>query len=481
MRNKSNLFAVVLILLLAVSLFAFSACNPDNSDDNTKQPYDVPADLNVGISFFDGDATSVLGMVTKDTLAGVAQEVVTVDGTAYVAYKVSDLTAGFKTFPEITSVKFVSTDEDETEVTMTSFAASYIAIGTEENGAFKASSAAPVFIIDKDGTGAENIVNNVSKVYVNPEMSFAPTVIAAEDRLDLDTVTVSEVTVSDGETALFSFKKKDLAELDQYLVTLTAENKQYIGFKFTEIAAAKGAALPAEITEVQASNLSQSITSLDNAYVLVSKANDPSGDNTLNNIPRFVFDYATVTDMNSDVAKNVASIIINPVATEEPQETLLADLTVAFDGLTLTVTLDDISGATDDGTIVISTESLDAAVTTVTIGGKEATGIFADNRIKTRSTNDGDFYGYSLQDIIACLGKINNKGEFKPAGYTVSTVRFTVNEGDTTSESTVTVAGADMADTLVIDYTKDGSTRVYPASGSNVKNVVKISLYATAE
>lgn len=482
MKHRSNFFAVVLILLLVLTLVAFTAC--DNKNNETDNAYDIPSDLNVGVTFFDGDATSVLGMVTKNTLTSAAQHVIDVQGTSYVAYKVTDLTDSFKDFPVIESVRFVTTDEKQYDVAMTSFGASYIAIGAEEDGAFKALADAPLFIIDKDGTADDNVIGAISKVYVNPVMDFAPSVIPQDERIDLDVITeMSEVTVYDGETVLFSFKKKDLAGLDQYLVTLTAENKQYVGFRFTDIAAAKGASLPDVVNEVKASTLSEAITSLDNAYVLVRKADDPE-DNTLNNIPRFVFDYTTVTDMNSDVAKNVSSIIINPVATEDPQETSVAELTLAWDGLKLTATLDDIAGVTDDGTIVIETASTDAAdVTALTVNGTAVTNLFSDNRVVTKSTNkDGDFYGYTLQDIVNCLGKINNKGEFKAADYDVSTVKFTVtDESGNETASTTTIAAANMADAYVINYLKDGTTRVYPAAGSNVQNVVKIILYTAAQ
>lgn len=480
MKKKTALAIVALMLAAALSLVALTACVNDETPAPDNGAYEIPADLNIGVSFFNGDANNLLGMVTKTVLADKAQSLITVDNVQYAAYKVSDLTAGFNMPDAMSTVKLVTVSESEKEIVLTSFADSYIAIGIVADGKLNASDA-PYFVVNASASSADNVISGISKVYIDPVMGNAPSVIPEAEEFDMGLISISEITVSVGNEALFTFKKSDLAALDQYLLTLTAENKKYVGFKFTEIAEAKGATLPESFTTVKAGTMEKDISSLENAYVVVRKADDPTYEE-LNNIPRFVFDYATVTDMNSDVAKTVTAIIIDPEESEAPAETLLAELTLGWDGLNLTIELDDITGITTDGTIMISTSAVDGSVTSLSVGTQTVVGHFPGNALVTKSTNkDGNFYGYTLNDVLSCLGKINNKGEFKAAEYSVSLIKFTVAENGENVLSSTVVEAADFDNVSIINYTKETPpTRVYLASG-NVKNVVKISLYSVAE
>lgn len=482
MKSKSKFAFVAMLLVIVVSVAVLcAACVDDN--DNTGGSYEIPADLNVGVSFFEGDANSLLGMVTKNSFAEVAQSVIEVNGASYVAYKVADLTADFDIPASFNTIRIIYADESQQDITLNSFASSYIAVGTVENGTLVLGSA-PYFIVNAAAT-SDNVFGKVTRIYIDPAMDNAPTLISAEDKFDLSLISISEVVVSAGNEQLFSFKKSDLASLDQYLVTLTAESKKYVGFKFTDIVDAKGAILPESFSTVKAAgsgSITKEISSFENSYVLVRKADDPSYEE-LNNIPRFVFDYSTVADVNSDVAKAVTSIIIDPEEAATAEDELLATLTLEWDGLNLSIALDDVCGATDDGTILISTPDTDPeSVTSLSVGTSTVAGKFAANAVVTKSTNkDGDFYGYSLNDILSCLGKINKQGEFKPADYQVSYVKYTVSSSDGNVVSDVISENTEFAAINVINYTlEDPPTRVYLASG-NVKNVVAISLYRVAE
>lgn len=482
MKHNSKFVPLAVLLVLALSLLALSACVDDGKKEDGGS-YAIPADLNVGVSFFSGDANGLLGMVTKNSFTDLSQSVITVNGTSYLAYKVSDLTADFNIPASFDSVRIIYADDSRKDLTLDSFASSYIAVGTVENGTVVLGSA-PYFIVN-ESAASDNVFGGVTRVYIDPAMDYAPSVIAAEDRFDISLIGFPEITVSVGENKLFSFKKNDLSDLTQYLVTLTVENKKYVGFKFTDVAAAKEAQLPESFTSVKAVGspaITKELSSFANSYLLVRKADDPSYE-VLNNIPRFVFDYSAVAEVNSDVAKAVASIIIDPVAEEEPEETLLATLSLEWDGFSLTIALDDVCGATDDAVITVSTPDTDpASVTSLSIGTSTVAGKFSANALVTKSTNkDGDYYGYSLNDILSCLGKINKQGEFKAADYQVSLIKFTVSENGENVTSATTVQAADFDAISVINYTKeDPPTRVYLSSG-NVKNVVSISLYQTAE
>ena len=161
----------------------------------------------------------------------------------------------------------------------------------------------------------------------------------------------------------------------------------------------------------------------------------------------------------------------------------MATLSLEWDGFSLSIALDDVCGAPDDAVITVSTPDTDpASVTSLSIGTSTVAGKFFANALVTKSTTkDVDYYGYSLNDILSCLGAINKRGEFKAADYQVSLIKFTVSENGENVTSATTVQAADFDAISVINYTKeDPPTRVYLSSG-NVKNVVSISLYQTAE
>ena len=462
MKKSSKVLAIALALVLVFLVIGLVACN-DNHDNNSEpSDYEVNWANNFGtVSFFNGNGDLIAQGKLSEHLDLVAQETVEIDGTKYVYYSFLPIIQGI-TIPTFSKIKFISSDNNEKTIDFAYARLSEIIaiVGIVENEQFSQFNTLSIAI----GTttyASSDIFANLTKVVFDPE-----------ETLDLDTITMNDVTVYSGENTLFTFTKNDLKALDQHVLTLTAEEKQFVAFKFTDIVSAKNATLPT-ITKVKVGSMEQNITSLNNSYILVSKVENGAYD-TLNNIPRFVFDSTTVQTMNTDVAKAVAEIYINPVDTPDPQLTALATLTFAWsNGKDVVVTVDAVDNEYDC-TIAYTVDGENAVTSTITTskGTISAPAV----TLTTKNNNDGTktYYGYTMTDLFSCIGKINNSNQFKAANYEVALVRMTVGSGFSETEID------DVSTGYIINWYKSGAseTRVFKDS-TDIRNVQSITLYKT--
>ena len=466
MKLRAKVLTFILVLALVVCMISLVACNKNDDKEPEQTGYTVNWANGFGtVSFFNGESLIGQGKL-GDHLDLVAQETLEIDGTTYVVYSFLPLTNGMS-LPEFTKVKFIAADNTEKTLVLgyNSLSTLVAVVGTVQNGTFTQYQQMGV-LIKGTSNQASDIFANLTKVVFDPV-----------EKLDLDTITVNDVTVYNGDSVLFTFTKNDLKALEQYVLTLTAEEKQYVAFKFTDIVAAKNATLPTTITKVKVGSMENEITSLANAYILVSKVEN-GGYETLNNIPRFVFNATTVTTMNTDVAKSVAEIYINPPASPDANLTQLATLTFEWgsNGKDLTITVDAVDNE-NDCTIAYTVDNTGVVTGTITASGR---GPIATPAVtlasKTNNGGDKTYYGYTMTDIFSCIGKINKSNAFKAAEYDVGLVRMTV--GDAFSAEEIT----DVSTGYVIDWAKSGNheTRVFKGS-TDIRNVVSITLYKVNE
>ena len=462
MKLRAKVLTFILVLALVVCMISLVACNKSDDKEPEQTGYTVSWANGFGtVSFFNGESLIGQGKL-GDHLDLVAQETLEIDGTTYVVYSFLPLTNGMS-LPEFTKVKFIATDNTEKTLVLgyNSLSTLVAVVGTVQNGTFTQYQQMGV-LIKGTSNQASDIFANLTKVVFDPV-----------EKLDLDTITVNDVTVYNGDSVLFTFTKNDLKALEQYVLTLTAEEKQYVAFKFTDIVAAKNATLPTTITKVKVGSMENEITSLANAYILVSKVEN-GGYETLNNIPRFVFNATTVTTMNTDVAKSVAEIFINPVDGPDANLTQLATLTFEWgsNGKDLTITVD----ADDnefDSTITFTVGAGDAVIASITTS-KGTIDTLPVVSLSTKTNNNGDktYYGYTMTDIFSCIGKINNSMQFKAANYDVVLVRMTVGGSFSSTEID------DVSTGYVIDWLKSGTheTRVFKNT-TDIRSVQSITLY----
>ena len=468
MKLRAKVLTFILVLALVVCMLSLVACN---KNDDKEQPaeqtgYTVNWDNGFGtVSIFNGDTLLGQGKL-GDHLDLVAQETVEIEGITYVVYSFLPVTNGMS-LPEFTKVKFIAADNTEKTLVLgyNSLSTLVAVVGTVNNGVFTQYQTMGV-LVKGTSNQTSDIFANLTKVVFDPV-----------EKLDLDTITVNDVTVYSGDDVLFTFTKSDLKALEQYVLTLTAEEQQYVAFKFTDIAQAKNATLPTTITKVKVGSMENEITSLANAYILVSKVEN-GGYTTLNNIPRFVFNATTVTTMNTDVAKSVAEIYINPPASPDSNLTQLATLTFEWgsNGKDLTITVDAVDNE-NDCIIAYTVDNTGVVTGTITASGR---GPIATPAVtlasKTNKNGDKTYYGYTMTDIFSCIGKINKSDAFKPAAYDVGLVRMTVGEAFSAEEIT------DVSTGYVIDWLNKGSheTRVFKGT-TEIQNVVSITLYKVNE
>ena len=461
MKLRAKVLTFILVLALVVCMISLVACNKSDDKEPEQIGYTVSWANGFGtVSFFNGESLIGQGKL-GDHLDLVAQETLEIDGTTYVVYSFLPLTNGMS-LPEFTKVKFIAADNTEKTLVLgyNSLSTLVAVVGTVQNGTFTQYQQMGV-LIRGTSNQASDIFANLTKVVFDPV-----------EKLDLDTITVNDVTVYNGDSVLFTFTKNDLKALEQYVLTLTAEEKQYVAFKFTDIVAAKNATLPTTITKVKVGSMENEITSLANAYILVSKVEN-GGYETLNNIPRFVFNATTVTTMNTDVAKSVAEIYINPPASPDANLTQLATLTFEWgsNGKDLTITVEAEDNQYDN---TISITVGEGNVTSVALGTTDIakTPVL---QVKQNSQGTKTYYGYLLADIISYIGKIGGQG-FKAANYDVGLVRVT--KGGVVSSNEI----ESLTDVTVFNWTNDSpSTRIYTGDTQTERQIQSITLYKINE
>lgn len=152
---------------------------------NPVQAYAIPEDLTADVEIYDGE--TLLGTVTNEILEDVFQQIVTMTTVNnevdtiknYVSYSMNDIFAALEiTLPEtITSVQVTAADDYSKVYDITSFAASYLTIGLEEDGEFvddtklesdELKIQAPRFISDKTSASSGSVAKKTAKIVINP-------------------------------------------------------------------------------------------------------------------------------------------------------------------------------------------------------------------------------------------------------------------------------------------------------------------------
>ena len=313
MKKSSKVLAIALALVLVFSIVGLVACNDDKENYPEPSGYEVDWSNNFGtVTFYNGDSLIGQGKLSEH-LDMAQQETLVVEDETYVFYSFVQLLYNLS-FAEFEKIDLIDSNDVETifPFSYEQFISLIAIVGVVEDGEFVQFNKMAVGVKSQQ-TKKSDIYYNIVKVVCDPiEDVDYDELIAPENKTDLSALTIGDITVYNGSNALFTIQKSDLAALDQYVLTITTTTKgikKFVAFRFADIVEAKNVTLPA-FTNVKAANKLQQVTSLEHAYILIAKVDDPDGPN-LNNIPRFVFDPTTVSDMNSDVAKNVSSIILN--------------------------------------------------------------------------------------------------------------------------------------------------------------------------
>ncbi|NCA68038.1 MAG: hypothetical protein EOM87_08245 [Clostridia bacterium] len=152
---------------------------------NPVEAYAIPENLTVNVEIYDNE--TLLGTVTNATLEAIFQQVVTMTTvkdevetvSSYVCYSMIDILKKLNiALPgTITSVKAIATDNYEIVFDITSFSASYLTIGFEDDGEFAEDTKqknsdivvqAPRFISDKTSASSNSVIKYAAKIVINP-------------------------------------------------------------------------------------------------------------------------------------------------------------------------------------------------------------------------------------------------------------------------------------------------------------------------